>query len=180
MRGIIRSDPVLEQLDRAVSGPKVSAQLAAILSRVSATLQTGHDVMAWETVALSVFDGALPPSIASCWVFVIRAGAETGAERHPNSHQRSLSLAGGGEFQLRPKRTWERHPLTSAPDEPIEHRWVSIPVNTWHRWLAGGEPWGILSFHTVAADELIEETPVDPTQLDGGPTRQNLYAGVRK
>ena len=174
----MRSDPVLAQLDRAVNGPNVSAQIAAILVRVRAKLQAGHEVLAWETVPLSLFENALPSSVASCWVFVIREGSETGAERHPNSQQRTLSLTGDGEFQLRAKREWERWPLTSARNEPLERRWVSIPVNTWHRWHAGGEPWGVLSFHTAAADDLIEETPLDPGQLDGGPTKQQRYADV--
>lgn len=169
------SDPVLEQLDRAVNGPNVSARVAGILARVTATLQAGHEVLAWETVPLSLFANALPSNIASCWVFVVRQGEETRAERHPNSHQRTLSLAGDGEFQLRPRHEWERHHITSARDAPLEHRWVSIPVNTWHRWIAGGKPWGVLSFHTVAAAELIEETPVDPDRLDGGPTERRLY-----
>ena len=106
-------DPVIEQLDRAVRPSDVSAQIAATLERVVTKLESGNDVMAWDTIPLAVFGNALPPSIASCWIFVIRADAASTAERHPNSHQRSLSLVGEGEFQLRPMR-----PVgTSPPDE---------------------------------------------------------------
>jgi quercetin dioxygenase-like cupin family protein len=172
------SDPVLEQLDRAAQSPGVLDQVAAIVGRVMAKLQAGQEVMAWETVDLSLFGGALPAGIASCWVFIIHGGAATGAERHPNSHQRSLSLAGQGEFQLRPKREWERHPLSSERDESLERRWVSIPANTWHRLLVGRDPWAMLSFHTVRSADLIEETPVSPDGLDRGPTKRRRYADL--
>ncbi len=36
----------------------------------------------------------------------------------------------------------------------------------------------MLSFHTVAPAELIEERPVDPNDLDGQ-THQERYAGRR-
>jgi quercetin dioxygenase-like cupin family protein len=175
---MITTDPILEQLDRAVRAPGVSDHVAAIVERVVAKLQASHEVMAWETVDLSLFRGGLPAGIASCWVFVIRAGAQTGAERHPNSHQRSLSLAGRGEFQLRPKREWEPHPLSSGRDESLERRWVSIPANTWHRLLVGRDPWAMLSFHTVPSADLIEETPVGPDGLDRGPTERRRYADL--
>ena len=175
---MIFDDPVVDQLDRLVQAPDVSARVAAIVERVTAKLETGNDVMAWEVVPLSMFGDALPSTVASCWVFVLRAGAETEAERHPNSHQRSLSIAGRGEFQLRPARKLERHSLTSARDESVWRRWASIPVNTWHRWLVGPEPWAVLSFHTVASEELIEETPVSPDRLDSGPTKRNRYADL--
>jgi hypothetical protein len=44
--------------------------------------------MVWETVPLATFGERVPDGIASCWLFVIRPGAVTGAERHPDSHQR--------------------------------------------------------------------------------------------
>ena len=131
--------------------------------------------MAWDTIPLGLFDQPLPPAIASCWVFVIRAGAETGAERHPNSHQRSLSLLGRGEFHLREGRRWEPYPLVSDPGAPVDRRWVTIPPNTWHRLFVGPGDWGMLSFHTVAAGELIEERPMSADSLDGGPTERLRY-----
>lgn len=124
---------------------------------------------------LDVFDHPLPDAIRSCWVFVIRAGAETGAERHPNSHQRSWSLAGSGEFQLRQEGVWQPHPLVSDRGASPERRWVSIPQNTWHRLFVGDESWGMLSFHTVPAEDLVEEVPIGPDGLDGGPTERHRY-----
>ena len=118
---------------------------------------------------------SLPQSIRSCWVFAIRAGAETGAERHPNSHQRSLSLTGSGIFEVRDTRGWTPRRLVSEPRAATEQRWVTIPPATWHRLLVDKQAWGMVSFHTVAPEELIEERPVDPRDLDGE-THQERYA----
>lgn len=128
--------------------------------------------MAWETIPVETFGGRLPEGIRSCWIFMIRAGAATGAERHPNSHQRSLSLVGSGTFELRDGDVWSPYPLVSDPSAPPTARWVTIPVGTWHRLFVGQEPWGMLSFHTVAASELIEERPVEEELLDGETVRE--------
>lgn len=168
-------DPLTTVLENAARSDAVRTHVAQVLERVKRELAAGDAPMAWETVPLAVFDRPLPDAIRSCWVFVIRTGAETGAERHPNSHQRSLSLAGRGEFQLRQGGIWEPHPLVSDPGAPPERRWVSIPPNTWHRLFVGDESWGMLSFHTVAAEDLLEELPIGPEGLDGGPTERHRY-----
>jgi len=169
-------DPIIMTLEAAARLEAVSIYVAEVLERVERKLAAAGDApMAWESVPLAVFDRPLPEAIKSCWVFVIRAGAETGAERHPNSHQRSLSLAGRGEFQLRQAGRWESYPLVSDPDALLEDRWVSIPQSTWHRLFVGGGNWGMLSFHTVAAQELVEERPIGPDDLDDGPTERHRY-----
>ena len=169
------TDPVITALEAAARSGAVLTYVGQVLERVGRALAGTDAAMTWESVPLAVFDRSLPEAIKSCWVFVIRAGAETGAERHPNSHQRSLSLTGRGEFQLREGGRWESYPLVSAPGAPRERRWVSIPPSTWHRLFVGGESWGMLSFHTVAAADLVEERPMGPDGLDGGPTERHRY-----
>ena len=56
--------------------------------------------MAWEPIPLTIYGGAVPDAIKSSWVFVLRASANTGAERHPNSHQRMMSFQGSGDMQV--------------------------------------------------------------------------------
>lgn len=168
-------DPAVRMLDVAVRTPAVAAHVASVLDRVVRALHEGVGQMAWDTISLDLFDRPLPAEIRSCWVFVIRAGAETGAERHPNSHQRSLSLLGSGEFQLRKERRWEPCPLVSERDAAVDRRWVTIPPNTWHRLFVGRGDWGMISFHTVPAAELIEERPVSPDGMDGEPTERRRY-----
>ncbi len=169
------NDPLVVHLEAIVRSGAQSTYVAQALERVQRKLAATAAPMAWETVPVAAFDRALPEAIQSCWIFLIRAGAETGAERHPNSHRRSLSLTGWGEFQLRAAGRWESHPLVSDPEAPLERLWVSIPPSTWHRLFVGAESWGMLSFHTVPAEDLIEERPIGPEGLDGGPTEQRRY-----
>jgi len=169
------TDPVILALEAAARSGAVATHVAEVLERVERELATDDAPMAWESVPLAVFDRPLPEPIKSCWVFVLRAGAETGAERHPNSHQRSLSLTGCGAFQLREDGRWAAYPLVSDLGAPRARRWVSIPPSTWHRLFVGDGNWGMLSFHTVAAEELVEERPIGPAGLDGGPTERHRY-----
>ena len=68
---------------------------------------------------------------------------------------------------------WRSNVLVSDPNAPLVQRWVSIPPNDWHRPVVGkDEDWAVVSFHTVVADELIEEKP-DSGSKDG--TRQMKY-----
>ena len=54
---------------------------------------------------------------------------------------------------------WHSHVLVSE-NAPLERRWVSIPKNVWHRpVIPKGTDWVVVSFHTVPAEELIEERP---------------------
>jgi len=172
------SDPVIAVLNEVVGTSSVGAMVREALRRVLQQLETSAGQMAWEIIPLTAFGSSLPESIRSCWVFVIRAGAETGAERHPNSHQRSLSLTGSGIFELRGPDGWTPHPLVSTGSDATEQGWVTIPPATWHRLSVSPQAWGMLSFHTVAPEELIEERPVDPNDLDGE-THQERYAGRR-
>ena len=172
------SDLLIPALDEVVGRESAAEKVREALRRVLEQLEISADQMAWEIIPLSVFGRALPESIRSSWVFVIRAGADTGAERHPNSHQRSLSLTGSGIFEVRKEGAWIPHSLVSTEHSTAEQRWVSIPPATWHRLTAGHEPWGMLSFHTVNPEELVEERPVDQEDLDGE-THQERYAGRR-
>jgi hypothetical protein len=104
----------------------------------------------------------------------------TGAERHPNSRQRMVSWSGGGDFQVHDGARWQSHRLVSDPAAPLERRWVSIPPDTWHQGVVADADWLVVSFHTVAAAELIEERPDpgDPDPFHPRRTRRRRYAEV--
>jgi quercetin dioxygenase-like cupin family protein len=155
------SDPVLSALDVASRTPVFAPRAAALVQKLRRQLDESPDVpMTWEPVPLAAFDGALPPEIRSCWVFVLRPGTELPAERHSNSHQRSLSLEGAGRFELRERGSWVSYSI----DRGV---WASAPTGEWHRWFAGSEPLALLSFHTVLAEDLLEEHPARPDDYDG-------------
>jgi len=158
----------LESLDAVLRSENVREQIRPIVERVRAELARKKTaLMTWEPIPLTVFGHALPPEIRSAWVFVLRTGADTGAERHPNSHQRMMTFGGSGDMQTGEPERWQSNVLISNPDAPLEQRWISIPPNDWHRPVVGkDEDWAVVSFHTVVADELIEEKP-DSGSKDG-------------
>jgi len=152
---------ILEALDVAVRAEAIRPKIEAIVARVEQKLRESSDaVLAWEPVPLDFYAAPLPETIRSSWVFILRANTTTGAERHPNSHQRMMSYRGSGDFQTRPAGEWCSHLLTSDPTAPIAERWISIPPHIWHQGVVPGENWIVVSFQTAAEHELIEERPV--------------------
>jgi hypothetical protein len=175
----------LEKLDIIVRSDKVRAKINPVVDRVCAALSKKADaLMTWEPIPLEIFGEGLPPEIRSGWIFVLRAGADTGAERHPNSHQRMMTLHGSGDMKTQSKKgelrikkdekgiDWQSNVLVSDPSAPLERRWISIPPNVWHRPVVGRDvDWVVISFHTVPAEELIEEK-LDESGLG---TKQKKY-----
>ena len=164
----------LETLDAALRSDSVREHIRSVVVRVREQLARKKDaLMTWEPFPLDLLATRLPPEIRSAWVFVLRAGADTGAERHPNSHQRMMSFEGSGDLQTGEPGKWQSNVLVSNPDAPLDRRWISIPRNVWHRPVIGKDvDWVVVSFHTVPAEELIEERPDDGS--DAG-TKQMKY-----
>ncbi len=149
---------ILKMLDIAARSESLRAKIDAIISRVEQKLRENPDEMlAWEPIPLNFYTAPLPESIRSSWVFILRGNTATGAERHPNSHQRMMSYRGVGDLQTLIEGTWCSHFLKSDQTLPIEERWISIPPNVWHQAVVPEENWVVVSFHTVADHELIEE-----------------------
>lgn len=165
----------LESIDTILRSETVRQQIRPIVERVRAELARKKDaLMTWEPIPLTVFGGALPGGIRSAWIFVLRAGADTGAERHPNSHQRMMTFEGSGDMKTGEPGQWQSNVLISNAEAPLEQRWISIPQNVWHRPVVGKDSdWTVVSFHTVPTEELIEEKPDDSSQ-DG--TKQMKYS----
>jgi len=175
---------LLERLDAIVGSEEIRAQIYPIVERVRTALARNQKAqMTWELIPLTIYGGALPSEIRSSWVFVLRAGATTGAERHPNSHQRMMSFEAAGNLQVQTgadggQGQWQSNFLVSDPDAPLEGRWISIPRNVWHQVVVPeGRDWVVVSFHTVLPEELIEERP---DSNDAGGTKQMLYLGPDK
>jgi steroid delta-isomerase-like uncharacterized protein len=164
---------LLESLDGILSADSVRAQIKPIVERVARKLARDRKApMAWEPIPLPIYGDSLPQSICSSWVFILRAGGATGAERHPNSHQRMMAYQGTGDLQTGGEGHWQSHLLVSTDGVPLEHRWLSIPANVWHQAVVADEDWVVVSFHTVAAEQLIEERP---DAADPGRTHQRRY-----
>src|SRR6266540_2919335 len=141
----------LETLDTILRSENVREQIRSIVERVRAELTRKKEaLMAWEPIPLSVFGRPLPREIRSAWVFVLRAGADTGTERHPNSHQRMMTFQGRGDMKTGEPGQWQSNVLIGNDEAPLEQRWISIPQNVWHRPVVGADAdWVVVSFHTV-------------------------------
>jgi hypothetical protein len=166
----------LEALDTALRSDSVREHIRSVVARLREQLARKKDApMSWQPFPLDVLTTTLPPEIRSAWVFVLRAGADTGAERHPNSHQRMMSFEGSGDLQTGEPGKWQSNVLVSEADAPLERRWISIPRNVWHRpVIDAAADWAVVSFHTVPPEELIEERPDDSREAG---TRQMKYLG---
>ena len=166
--GLIRRDQAVECIEKAIA--TASAKLAA----------NPGAPLAWDAIPLDVYGPQLPEMIRSSWVFILRSQSISGAERHPNSHQRMASYRGSGDFQIcfrAPLQNsgplqWESNHLSSDPAAGLSQRWVSIPPNTWHQGVTGPEDWVVVSFQTAPERELIEERP-DPA--DTSITHRRTY-----
>lgn len=180
---------LLQRLDKIVRLEPVRAQIRPVVERVRADLARQADaLMAWEVIPLETF-GALPPAIRSGWVFILRAGADTGAERHPNSHQRMMTFAGTGDMKMDATSSpqdveaeseikWQSNVLVSDTNAPLDRRWISIPKNVWHRpVIPKGRDWVVVSFHTVPGAELIEERPGAKQMLYASDSESHQGAG---
>ena len=163
----------LEALDAVLQSEDVREHVRRVIKKVRAALAGKEEaVMTWEPIELRVFGPALPAGICSAWVFALRAGVDTGAERHPNSHQRMMTFDGSGDMQTGGPGRWQSNLLVSDPGAPLEGRWISIPPNVWHRpVVAKDADWVVVSFHTVPAEDLIEEKP----DTSKGGTKQRAY-----
>jgi L-methionine (R)-S-oxide reductase len=163
-------DSVLRSLERA--------EIQETIQRVQECLRgDGDRRIAWETLPVELF-GPVPAEMRSSWVFALRAGATTGAERHPNSHQRVMSICGSADLQIWNGTAWVSNRLSSRDDAGLLQRWLSIPPSIWHRPVVDpGEDWFVVSFHTAEADQLIEELATNNTNPDDAATHANVYAG---
>jgi hypothetical protein len=84
-----------------------------------------------------------------------------------------MSFEGSGDLQTGEPGKWQSNVLVSDPDTPLERRWISIPTNVWHRpVIDAAADWAVVSFHTVPAEELIEERPDDSREAG---TREMKY-----
>ncbi len=168
----MQPDPVAVELSRSLKSPRAAAAIAPALARVQGVLSDRPDrPQAWESLALGSLGFEVRADIRSCWVFILRAGAAFGAERHPNSHQRTVAMAGRALFEVLVDGAWLPWPLDGKDESEVTSA-ISIPPSIWHRIQIGSENFVSVSFHTVPAAELIEETPVGD---DLSVTRQRLY-----
>jgi hypothetical protein len=168
---------ILTWLNEALRAPRAATYLTALAREITSVLNSEPAArLAWRSIQLDAYD-RLPEGIASSWIFALKAGCSSGAERHPNSIQRVMSFRGSADMQIWGGQGWMSNVLNSDPAEPLERRWLSIPRSVWHRPVMRDEDWVVVSFHTASDRELIEELPIDDENPDLGSKTARLYAG---
>jgi hypothetical protein len=168
---------LLESLDAVLRCDSIRGDIDRVVERVAQKLAQDRTApMAWEPIPLSLYGASLPAAVRSSWVFILRGGAATGAERHPNSHQRMMSYRGVGDLQTGGEGRWQSNLLVSEAGAPLHQRWASVPPNVWHQAVVPHQDWVVVSFHTVPDHELIEERP-DPEDVRRTQQRHYLAPG---
>ena len=155
---------LLQELDSLLSRREVRDVIGVIVERVESRLtEQPQSRMAWEPIPLEIYGHPIAAEIRSSWVFILRAGTASGAERHPNSIQRVMSYRGKGDLQTTPQldALWTSHFLQCDSRLPPQRRWLTVPANVWHQAVVAEDHWIVVSFHTAKPDELIEERPDD-------------------
>ena len=137
----------VESLLRQESFPRAVESLKLELSRSS-------EPFVWATVDLSTMDVALPTSIKSGWIFLLRSNVPSGCHYHPNSVQHMVALNGHGKSKV---RGVERAMIPfGRAGHPIEEKWYVIGEGVPHEFFPEGEDMTVISFHTCEAFELEE------------------------
>jgi hypothetical protein len=143
---------VMQLLGEHLRQPNVAETLEAIGDELLAELESGPDrpKSTFRAITLDLY-GELPPAgIKSAWLFALRKGFDHPPEYHPNSIQRMFALNRRGRFS-----TWDGAQWITHHVQPGDAG-LSIPADTWHRAPALDEDWVVASFHTAAADALVE------------------------
>ncbi len=149
---------LLVLVDRCVRQEFAQSYIRDAVNKAETELLTEPEKLAASVqVPIKIFGNEFPSSLKSCRVFVLRANTEFKTERHPNSHQRVLSLKGKGQIRICQEGGYSIVLLQSEYIAPIQNRWASVKENVWHQPVAGEENWAMLAFHTVSEDSLIDE-----------------------
>jgi len=90
----------LEKLHAAVDWLLRQDSLSRAIEHLSVELSGSQEPFVWTTVALETIPVALPPSIKSCWVFLLKRDVPSGSHYHPNSVQHMVALKGQGRSHV--------------------------------------------------------------------------------
>ena len=148
----------IEELRKFVELPAVGDAVAA--AHAAGTKQLRDDSASDAAVvplAESKLKVKFPSFIGTVRVAVIRAGADSGVERHNNSSQYLYSYTGIGETHVRTQKDWRTDQYGEGSD--LKSRWHFVAPNTWHKSVAApSNNWTLVAFHTArnVNDEFIE------------------------
>jgi mannose-6-phosphate isomerase-like protein (cupin superfamily) len=144
----------LKKLNAAVESLVRQESFPRAVERLRLELNGSPEPFVWSTVDLDTLGVALPPSIKSGWIFLLRSDVPSGCHYHPNSVQHMVVLNGQGRSKVgaveRPMIPFGR------AGHSIEEKWYVIEEGVPHEFFPEGEHMTVVSFHTCAAFDLEE------------------------
>jgi len=156
----------LEKLHAAIEWLLRQESFSATVGRLHTELDHSAEPFVWATIPLETIPVPLPPSIESCWLFLLKRNVSSGSHYHPNSIQHMVVLNGEGRSHVggieRPMV-----PFGSARHS-IQDKWHIIDSGVPHEFFPRGEDMAVVSFHTCPVDELVE--------IESGSGERRLYA----
>ena len=144
----------LKKLHAAVESLLRQDSFSRAVACLRLELNESPEPFVWSTVDLNTLGVALPASIKSGWIFLLKGDAPSGCDYHPNSVQHMVALDGQG----RSKVGGLERPLIpiGSVDHSIEEKWFVIGEGVPHEFFPEGEDMTVVSFHTCEASELEE------------------------
>lgn len=148
----IKERSMLEVLDQIIRNPNIETFLEPLIE--SAKNEKTFPVT--KAVSVYLFKDKLPKEINLCRIFILPANTKSKIEKHINSFQRTVTIAGSGDTKILKNNIWISN-IRSADGKAIEDRWLSVPENTWHQPISGKEDWITVTFHTAYEEGIIDE-----------------------
>ena len=144
----------LSQLNEAVAQLISRPEVHSLIDYLKQELPHTSEPFVWTTIDLQSVTAALPDTIKSGWIFVLKKDAPSGCHYHPNSVQNMVMIEGEGNSKVGAES--RRMKRFADPDSSLEDIWYVIPEGTPHEFFPAEKDMVVVSFHTSASDELEE------------------------
>ncbi|MFB0501520.1 MAG: cupin domain-containing protein [Candidatus Bathyarchaeia archaeon] len=106
----------------------------------------------WATLPENLIGKGFPTGIRSAWIFVLKPHYRTSPHYHPNSIQHTAVIEGDGRAKIGDQQI--KLELFNLNDP--QPSWYIIEKGVSHEFVTGKSPVVVISFHTCAADDLVE------------------------
>jgi hypothetical protein len=154
----------LSQLTEAVWHLLGQPQVVRTIERLKKDVASREGPFVWSVIAAGVDLSPLPADIKSAWIFVLKKDTPSICHFHPNSIQHMAVIEGCGSAEI----DGVRAPLRRfGASKAVKSQWTVIDKNVLHEFFPVQTDMVVLSFHTCAADDLIE--------IECGTGRQRRY-----
>jgi mannose-6-phosphate isomerase-like protein (cupin superfamily) len=144
----------LRQLTAAARWLLIQPHIVQTIDRLKVTVRTCEDPFVWSVIdTRGDISQRLPAPIKSAWIFVLKKDTRSICHFHPNSIQHMLVVEGQGSSEIGGIRRALRR---LDPSKAAEDHWTVIDKNVPHEFFPEQTDMVVLSFHTCAAEDLIE------------------------